>query len=667
MQYLSTYISLKFFLYYLVLVHSERLKDQITVQLDSGKHDCFTLLNGTNQIGCQSNPQGNAGTLILVNHAAELENSSNQIGDIIVAVNIEQLTKTLVDSLISTKSIKGVILFRNQTNLQRTNSEDSSCPNQEFSFYKSQESSCEWNKKGAVHPSGLRFLDWKKPVLFITNETEVDLIVNKCIKAFNFDSSNTSPKCTAKMTMRMHAAGDAQICLRRQQLFSGLSDTISLCDPLGDENIFAIVPHVSKIDQPNVFMLTTRLDTFSMFTNNDGGDVSVLTSLISSLVVANAIGQNLENFQSRAKANNKQIMFGFLHGESLGYIGSSRMVFDMNLGKFPVEDKGFSPNKSAHSLSLNDIKLYLELQHIGFEADLKNYFIHLDPHIYSKFKLQIDQAINSSVTGMKINGFKLRKTSIKSNAQVPPSSYHTLLKHEAVPGFIISTADQFYQYKDTNSLLDKALREDHERTFRSSVIKHITAAATSSLYTILNHVLSTDPTQEKDYVIKQDFIEKLVDCFFYTENWSCSFFNEILNITQKADFGNRTFALNVNNSAQCKTLNEGQNLFSFNWQFDPITNKSYCYKTSVYRTPASSPAFEIEDYDFLNGTYSTWVESVWDPRRLELYVSTGYTTDLIVLLFGILFFATSLLVCRKMNIESWLDDPVLLPNRPEPL
>lgn len=51
-----------------------------------------------------------------------------------------------------------------------------------------------------------------------------------------------------------------------------------------------------------------------MFTNNDGGDVSVLTSLISSLVVANAIGQNLENFQSRAKVNNKQLMFGFLHG-----------------------------------------------------------------------------------------------------------------------------------------------------------------------------------------------------------------------------------------------------------------------------------------------------------------------------------------------------------------
>lgn len=65
------------------------------------------------------------------------------------------------------------------------------------------------------------------------------------------------------------------------------------------------------------------------------------------------------------------------------------MVFDMNLGKFPVEDKGFPPNKSAHPLKLNDIKLYLELQHIGFEAELKNYFVHFDPHTYSKFKLQV--------------------------------------------------------------------------------------------------------------------------------------------------------------------------------------------------------------------------------------------------------------------------------------
>lgn len=51
-----------------------------------------------------------------------------------------------------------------------------------------------------------------------------------------------------------------------------------------------------------------------MFTNNDGGDISILTSLITSLSVANAIGKNLGDFQAKARKNKKQMMFGFFHG-----------------------------------------------------------------------------------------------------------------------------------------------------------------------------------------------------------------------------------------------------------------------------------------------------------------------------------------------------------------
>lgn len=65
------------------------------------------------------------------------------------------------------------------------------------------------------------------------------------------------------------------------------------------------------------------------------------------------------------------------------------MVYDMNLNKFPVEEKNFSAEKSAHSISLKDVKLYLELQHVGFEGELKEYFAHFDGNVYSKFKTEV--------------------------------------------------------------------------------------------------------------------------------------------------------------------------------------------------------------------------------------------------------------------------------------
>jgi len=60
----------------------------------------------------------------------------------------------------------------------------------------------------------------------------------------------------------------------------------------------------------------------------------------------------------------------------------------------------------------------------------------------------------------------------------------------------------------------------------------------------------------------------------------------------------------------------------------------YCYKTTAQRIKAVSPAFEIENYDFHNDTYSSWSESSWqstssrmflkaDPAREKGYLALG--------------------------------------------
>lgn len=71
------------------------------------------------------------------------------------------------------------------------------------------------------------------------------------------------------------------------------------------------------------------------------------------------------------------------------------MVYDMELGKFPADEKPFSSNKSAHSIRLKDINLYVEIQQVGYGAENKNYYAHYDPKVYKEFKAAV------SLSGVK--------------------------------------------------------------------------------------------------------------------------------------------------------------------------------------------------------------------------------------------------------------------------
>lgn len=69
------------------------------------------------------------------------------------------------------------------------------------------------------------------------------------------------------------------------------------------------------------------------------------------------------------------------------------MVYDMGLGNFPVEKRDFTPEKTAHPINLTDIRMYMELQHIGFEDGLKEYHLHADQKIYERFMQQVQNCL----------------------------------------------------------------------------------------------------------------------------------------------------------------------------------------------------------------------------------------------------------------------------------
>jgi hypothetical protein len=66
-------------------------------------------------------------------------------------------------------------------------------------------------------------------------------------------------------------------------------------------------------------------------------------------------------------------MLAFFHVESLGYIGSSRFVYDMQQ---PPEKSKYKPDKTAKWLQLEDLGVFIELQQLS--ANHSAYFLHND-------------------------------------------------------------------------------------------------------------------------------------------------------------------------------------------------------------------------------------------------------------------------------------------------
>lgn len=63
----------------------------------------------------------------------------------------------------------------------------------------------------------------------------------------------------AKMTQFMRADGNTEICIRREEL------GVNVCDPLADNNIFALLPVrslASTAEKTNIFIFATRVFFF---------------------------------------------------------------------------------------------------------------------------------------------------------------------------------------------------------------------------------------------------------------------------------------------------------------------------------------------------------------------------------------------------------------------
>nr|CAD2185693.1 unnamed protein product [Meloidogyne enterolobii] len=311
------------------------LQEEIIFELTPLEFYCTRILNGTDSVGCQSTKNGNTGVIVEISNPKIIDEIVKElplrIQNLIVLIDINNLDSKLIEAVQTNENVQGIILFYRGEKLPKSFSEDADCPNQQFSFYKSEQQHCQrWNSLGAISTDGLRFKNFDKPIFFIENQTQIDILTEKCSIPYNKQIKQESLRCIGRMVLFMFAAGNSKLCIERQEKSSGLREQVMLCDHLEDRNVFAMLPPLGqkqKDIKPNIFVLAARLDSFSSIYNSHGGDFSTVSSIIPLLLVANSIGQNLQLFLTKTQKTSRQLLFGFFHGESLGYIGSSRWIF----------------------------------------------------------------------------------------------------------------------------------------------------------------------------------------------------------------------------------------------------------------------------------------------------------------------------------------------------
>jgi nicastrin len=74
-----------------------------------------------------------------------------------------------------------------------------------------------------------------------------------------------------------------------------------------------------------------------------------------------------------------------------------------------------------------------------------------------------------------------------------------------------------------------------------------------------------------------------------------------------------------------------------------------CYETSTSTSPAASPAFEDENYEWGSGKYSTWTESVWQKLEVRIFLQASRTHQILTFSFGIVVFALSIVIFSWIN------------------
>ena len=118
--------------------------------------------------------------------------------------------------------------------------------------------------------------------------------------------------------------------------------------------------------------------------------------------------------------DDKNVMFTFFNGEAFDYIGSSKMMYDMQNNKFPKEiitnDEG---QVQWPLIDIESIRAHIEVGQLFNHDNLNDIFAHVDS------KADNEDLINLVTSKASESGLDVK---LSNSEKLPPASIQTTLK-----------------------------------------------------------------------------------------------------------------------------------------------------------------------------------------------------------------------------------------------
>ncbi|XP_066260792.1 nicastrin [Euwallacea similis] len=672
---LCKYFTLGLITYLFYTCNADRIKDTMYINIQ-GSVACYRRMNSTHQIGCSSEWGGSLGIIHYVNQLSDLSFilKNGSAGKYIPILPTSLLDAGIMSTLISNKHIvSGVILHPNNEKLKHF-SHESKCPNERFSADSAQCPINGWNPWG----TDLLYRDIPFPMFYLEDENKIN-IIRDCFQKFNNFSYSTQTDrslCSLELNFFMQASTNTPTCQRRSNIVTNLNP-VKLCDPLGDNNVWgSLFPLAEEhknnskaINYDKYIVIAARLDTTSLFEKTVGAETPV-TGLVTLLTVAKLLKQMLPVWSSNLKKN---VLFILFNGETYDYIGSQRLLYDMERGHFPTDLP--LGNDILPTIYPNNISLFIELSQLTMSNAIYAHYLGNDNDIVRNFSLLLKkyQPPNSPLD-------------IIPNS-LPPSSLHTFIRRNtSFQGLVLADHKTAYRNPFYNSIYDNASNIGYEYVNGSDVKSDTIQGYVGEVALMVAKSVFEDITGNQfngNVVANLSLVDELFHC--YLEDPNCkvhkaiqrglhlpktplslyvgvtvvdNFLTNLVSYTLAWFSGDMLDPSNIN----CTNSNKNQAYRYFNMSLDmDHLDKLRCFRATVNMTEAVSPAFVIEDYDWSSGKYSSWSESTWNEMSIRVFLKPSRFHEIITLTIGsiTMIFSFVVIYWMKSRCHILFDYPVV--------
>uniref|UniRef100_A0A8C1Z7A1 Nicastrin n=1 Tax=Cyprinus carpio TaxID=7962 RepID=A0A8C1Z7A1_CYPCA len=408
---------------------------------------CVRLLNATHQIGCQSSISGDTGVLHVLETESDLDwiLSSGPHPPYMVIMETAFFNRSVMMRMKNSSRVAGVAVIISKTGLADNFSPHTTCPNQNTGVYSESYGSDLANCNGTVwNPlgNGLSYEDFSFPVFALKDENQTQ-VLRKCYEDHNQRVNGSAPQyplCAMQLFSHMHAVTDTVTCMRRTDLQNRFSiNPEVLCDPLSDFNVWTSTRPLNNSAKghaadESVVIAATRLDGRSFFWEQAPAAEGTVSGIVTLLATIQALYPVTQEAPPP-----RNIFFSFFQGEAFDYIGSSKMVYDMEKNDFVID--------------MNNVHSMLEIGQVGLRSG-QRLWMHSDP--VSRQNKSVDTEVSEEEGKLSLFSHALSLNHPSVSQPLPPSSFQRFLRARRIPGLVLADHNTSFTNRYYESMYDDA-------------------------------------------------------------------------------------------------------------------------------------------------------------------------------------------------------------------